>query len=92
MDYTHYTGTRAVSDFMYKVYGWMSAALLITAGTAYYVANSPVMIEALYSNPGIVFTLLLVQLGLVFGISFGIMRMSFTTALGCFNIELIAGT
>ena len=36
-----------VSAFLSKVYGWMFLGLLITAGVAFAVASSPLLIETL---------------------------------------------
>lgn len=38
------------SNFITKVYAWMSMALVITALVAVYVANSPDMIRAIFGN------------------------------------------
>jgi len=72
---------RRVSSFMVGVYGWMSCALVITAGISYWVAHTPVIFNYMYTNPGIVIGLLFAQLGLVIALSFFINRMSFITAL-----------
>lgn len=73
-----------VSSFMAGVYGWMSCALAITAGAAYYIAVSPVIFMYIYTHSAILVGLLLVQIGLVVAISMFINRMSFITALVLF--------
>lgn len=69
---------RRVSSCMYGVYGWMSGALAITAGTAYYVASTPSIFTYIYTYSVI---LMLAQFALIFAITFLINRISFVTAL-----------
>ena len=38
------------SVFMRQVYQWMTVGLLVTAGSAVYVANSPAILQALFGN------------------------------------------
>ena len=54
-----------VTAFLSKVYGWMFLGLLITAGVAYGVASSPVLIETLILNRLLFWILLLAPIGLV---------------------------
>ena len=65
---------------MRKVYVWMTLALVITGATAYGVATSPGILTALYSNQLLFWGLFIAELGLVFGISGAINRLSLTTA------------
>ena len=73
-----------VSSFMAGVYGWMSCALAITAGAAYYVASVPAIFTYIYTHPGILVGLFIVQIGLVLAITLLLNRMSFITALVLF--------
>jgi uncharacterized protein len=75
-----------ISSFMAGVYGWMSCALTITAGIAYYVATTPSIFMYIHSNPGILIGLMFIQFGLVIGITAFLNRMSFITALALFLI------
>src|SRR5256885_2019234 len=75
-----------VSSFMSGVYGWMSCALALTAGAAYYVASTPTVFMYLYSHPSLVIGLFIVQIGLVIAISTMINRISFATALALFLV------
>lgn len=75
--------TTDVRDFMYKVYGWMSVALGITAGVAYWVASTPTVFSTIMNSP-LVFVLILAQLGLVFFLSWRIQKMDYATALVSF--------
>ncbi len=79
-----------ISSFMAGVYGWMSCALAITAGTAYYVASNAMIFMYLRTHSGIIWGLLLAQLALVFGINLLIKRISFITALIFFFLYAIS--
>lgn len=68
------------SVLMRKVYTWMALALVITGLTAYGVASSPNMVALIYTNPVVMWGLLLGELALVFGVSGMIRRLSLTTA------------
>ena len=73
-----------VSAFLGKVYGWMFVGLLTTAVTAFAIASSPALIEALFSNRMVFWLLLIAQLGLVFYLSARVNKMAPTTAAGLF--------
>ena len=70
----------AFPALMRKVYVWMTLALIITGVTAYGVAHSEVLMQSVYESRGIFWALLLAELGLVYGISRFIDRLSLTTA------------
>jgi FtsH-binding integral membrane protein len=72
------------SSFMSGVYGWMSCALAITAGVAYYVASVPSIFMYIYTHSAIIIGLMIFQVGLVIAISALINRISFVTALALF--------
>lgn len=80
----------AQSNFMTKVYGWMSLALFLTALTSLYVVSSETMIELVFSNRFVFMGLLLGELGLVMAISAAIGRISSTTATILFIIYAVA--
>ncbi|MFN2491254.1 MAG: Bax inhibitor-1/YccA family protein [Pyrinomonadaceae bacterium] len=73
-----------VSAFLSKVYGWMFVGLLTTAVTAFGIASSPALIEAVFSNRMVFWVLLIAQLGLVFYLSARVEHMAPTTAAGLF--------
>jgi FtsH-binding integral membrane protein len=75
-----------VSSFMAGVYGWMSCALAITAGVAYYVASTPTIFMYIHTHPGIIIGLCIVQIGFVIGIVSFLNRMTFITALVLFLV------
>ena len=63
-----------------RVYVWMALGLLVTAGTAAFVSVSP-LFQVLAGQPLIFFGLMIAELGLVFGLSLGINRISPATAM-----------
>ena len=75
-----------VTAFLSKVYGWMFLGLLITAGTALFVASSPVLIETFIGNRILFWILVLGQLGLVFYLSARVEHIGPATAAGLFML------
>ena len=70
-------------EFMVKVYGWMSAALTVTAGIALWVASTPAIYKPILTTP-LMYVIVLAQVGLVMGLSWGINRMSYAVAVTAF--------
>jgi FtsH-binding integral membrane protein len=68
------------SNVLRRVYVWMTLGLLVTAGVAAFVSVSPLS-QVLAGQPLIFFALLIVELGLVVGLSWGINRISPATAM-----------
>ena len=62
----------SLSNIMYRVYGWMAAALAVTGVTAYVITQSPILLHMIYSNPFVLLVLILAQFGMVIAISAGI--------------------
>lgn len=80
------TGNRDVlGAVLRRVYTWMTLGLLITAGIAAFISASP-LFQVLTGQPIIFFGLLLVELALVMGLSWGIKRLSTTAAISLFLI------
>ena len=73
-----------VAAFLSKVYGWMFLGLLITAVTAFAVASTPALIEAVIVNRLVFWVILLAQLGLVFYLSARVHQLAPATAAGLF--------
>ncbi len=73
-----------VGSFLSKVYGWMFLGLLITALTAFAVASSPALIEAVIFNRLLFWGLIIAQLGLVFYLAARVDRVAPMTAAGLF--------
>lgn len=72
--------SEAFPVLMRKVYVWMTLALVITGFTAYGVATSPGILQAIYTNQILFWGLIIAELALVFGVSAAINRLSLTTA------------
>ena len=64
---------------MLRIYNYMAMALALTGGVAAAVASSPAAMQAIYGS-GLVWVVMLAPLGFVLALSFGINRMSATTA------------
>ena len=58
-----------------RVYVWMALGLLVTAGTAAFVSVSP-LFQILAGQPLIFLVLMIAEIGLVIGLSWGINRLS----------------
>ena len=65
---------------MRRVYLWMTLGLLVTAGTAAFVSTSP-LFQVLAGQPLIFLVLMLAEIGLVLGLSWGINRLSPAAAM-----------
>jgi FtsH-binding integral membrane protein len=70
--------------FFVKVYTWMTIALVLTGLTALYVASSPALINAIFSNNILFFGLVIGELLLVGSLVGWINRMSSQTAMAIF--------
>lgn len=69
--------------FVTRVYGWMSGGLALTALVAAFTASSPAIMQAVFGTP-LLWVLLLAELGLVFGVSAAINKLSASTAMALF--------
>jgi FtsH-binding integral membrane protein len=65
---------------MRKVYVWMTMALVLTGLTAYYVASSPGILQAVYTNNILLWGMIIGEVALVIGLSAAINRLSLTMA------------
>lgn len=72
--------SQSLPVLMRKVYTWMAMALVITGITAYGVASSPAILQALYGSRILFFGLIIAELALVWGVSARIEKLSLTTA------------
>lgn len=75
-----------VRAFVRSVYGWMFGGLLLTALASAWVVFSPAMQQIVLGNRIVAFGLLIVELGLVFGLSAGVQRLSPGTAAAMFFV------
>ena len=65
---------------MRKVYVWMTLAMVITGFTAYGVATSPGVQQAIFTNQILFWGLIIAEFALVIGVSAAINRLSLATA------------
>ena len=73
-----------VGAFLAKVYLWMFVGLLITSVTAFAVAASPALVEALIVNRLGFWLIVIAQLGLVFYLAARVDKIEPATAAGLF--------
>jgi FtsH-binding integral membrane protein len=78
------TDVDVLSRFMRGVYGWMCGGLLITAVTAWLVASSPTLTQAIFGNRVMFWVLAIAQLGIVFTLSARVDRLASGTAAALF--------
>jgi len=69
---------------MQQVYAWMAGGLALTGFIAWYVSQSEALVNLVFGNQAIFFGLIILELGLVFGLSWGLTRMSASMATGAF--------
>ena len=86
MSYSQYSEQGTLSNFMYRVYGWMTLGLVITAAIAYYVSTIPELSYRIATQPMLLMGIFIFQLALVVVLSFFIFRMNFFLALACYLI------
>ena len=72
--------SQAFPVLMRKVYVWMTLALAITGFTAYGVATSPGLMQAIYTNSVLFWGLIIAEFALVIGVSAAINKLSLATA------------
>ncbi len=84
MMYSEYPVESAGSTLLRRVFGWMTLGLSLTGVTAVAMNMIPGMQLALKQHPGLILVLVLMQLGVVLFLSFGIQRMSKEAAMACF--------
>ncbi len=70
--------------FIRSVYNWMAVGLVLTGGTAYYVANNELALQIIFSNRVVFFGLIISELILVFSLISRVKKMSAATATGLF--------
>lgn len=76
--------SRSLSSCIAKVYGWMCFALVISGLTAYMVGTSEQLVRLFLGSRAMFIVLVLIEFGLVFGITAGIRKMSASTATALF--------
>ncbi len=78
------------ANFMYKVYGWMCAALAVTAATAWYVASTPAFFMHVMDKPWLLWVIFIGQLMLVVTLSGMIHKMNYFTAVLLFMVYAVS--
>jgi len=78
--YMEHPRTGYISDFMYKVYGWMAGALTITSGTAFVLYKNPAYLQPIMKSPILLFGIIIAQFALVILLSTMLNKMTFATA------------
>jgi uncharacterized protein len=73
-----------LNAFMRGVYQWMAGGLALTAITAYLVASTPALVQAIFGNQILFWGLIIAEFGLVMWISAGIGKLSASMASGLF--------
>lgn len=69
-----------VAAFLRNVYGWMCVGLAITAGTAWFVANTPGLAQTIATNRLAFWGLLIAQFGIVIYLSARVQKLAPATA------------
>ena len=72
--------------FMVRVYNLMTAGLAITGFMAFYISNSPAMMNIIFGNAIIQIAIIITQIGLVFWLATRVMQMSASKATGVFML------
>ena len=89
-NYNQYTGASTlqstVASAMKKVYVKMTIALLVTAVVALFCSTSQTFIQFYVTNRWFMWAMVILELGMVFGISAGISKRSSPTATGLFYL------
>lgn len=70
----------AVNGFFPRVYGWMTAGLVLTALASALTLSSPTLLQAIFGNKMLFFGLMIGELALVIALSAAINRIGATTA------------
>ncbi len=87
---SYFTGSGSVQTMvasaMKKVYVKMTIALLVTAFVSLFCANSPAFQQFMFANRWFMWVMVIVELGIVFGVSAGIQKLSSPTAAGLFYL------
>jgi FtsH-binding integral membrane protein len=73
-----------VNEFIRSVYNWMAIGLALTGFVAFYVSNTPALLNLILGNQILFFGLIIAELALVFTISARVHRMQASTATALF--------
>ncbi len=76
--------TTSARDFMYKVYGWMSVALTVTAAIAYYIGTTPAVYVELYKSPYLLIGIMVAQVALALFFAWKLASLTYSQAVIAF--------
>lgn len=82
--YQNPTAAMATSQYMSKVYMWMTLGILVTAAVAAYVSGNEQVLYTIATNKILFYGLIIAEFGLVIWLSAGINRMSAAMATSMF--------
>ena len=85
-----YVAEHTNDAFMYRVYGWMSAALAVTAATAWYLFSQVWFYQMVLDKPLLLLVVFLAQLGLVVTLSALLHKLSYATAVVLFLVYAVS--
>ncbi|MEI2265270.1 Bax inhibitor-1/YccA family protein [Erwinia sp. CGal63] len=78
--------TTGLQAYMAQVYGWMTCGLLLTAFVAWFAANTPAVMQLVFSSRITFFGLIIAQLAVVFVLSGMVHKLSGAVATGLFML------
>jgi FtsH-binding integral membrane protein len=78
------TRALAISQYMSKVYLWMTMGILLTGFVAWYVSNDQELMYTIVTNKILFYGLMIAEFGLVIWLSAGINKMNSMMATGMF--------
>ena len=67
-------------SYMLRVYNYMAGGLALTGVVAYFTANTPALMQAIFGTP-LAWVVMLAPLGIVFYLSARVHKMSFSSAI-----------
>lgn len=82
--YGNPTRSLAISQYMSKVYMWMTLGILLTGFVAWYISNDQELMYAIVSNKILFYGMMIAEFGLVIWLSAGINKMNSMMATGMF--------
>jgi FtsH-binding integral membrane protein len=82
--YASPTTQLALSNYMAKVYMWMTIGIMLTGFVSYTIATTPDVLYAILSNKILFYGMMIAEIGLVIWLSTGINRMTSLMATAMF--------
>ena len=79
---------KSLRAMMQTIYGWMSAALAVTAAVSYYISSTPSAIQFVFNTPWLFLVLFLVQIGLVITLSAAISKITSLTSSSNLSFDM----